>query len=155
MVCSVICRGEFESSGDVLGPGSDEVKAIEFLGRSIRLTSTGIEWEGDDKHAKAFLEKLNAGDLKGAETPGTKVESASVLSEGVPLPDADAKLYRGLVAWLYDARLPPLESLVAHAAGGRIKFGGGRIERHTPVGGVARPHAPVDQDGRLSCKRCY
>ena len=91
---------EFECTGDVLGPGSDEVKALKFLGRSIRLTSTGIEWEGDDKHAKAFLEKLNAGELRGVETPGTKVESASVIAEGVVLSDAESKRYRGLVALL-------------------------------------------------------
>ena len=56
---------EFECSGEGLGPDVDEVKEIRFLGRYVRYTASGLEWEGDDKHVKAFLDKLDGGDLKG------------------------------------------------------------------------------------------
>ena len=94
-------QGEFECSAKMLGPEDDEENEIKFLGRMIRLTSAGLEWEGDAKHAKACLEKMNLGDLKGVETPGTKSEGE--VKEGVReqvMSPIDAKLYRGCVALL-------------------------------------------------------
>ena len=85
----------------MLGPAHDEEKEVRFLGRTIRLSSAGLKWEGDQKHCKAFLDKLNLGELKGVETPGVKSGSGSKVG-GLeqPLSSADAKLYRGFVALL-------------------------------------------------------
>ena len=92
-------QGEFECSAKVLGPDHDKEKEVRFLGRTIRLTSAGLEWEGDQKHCKAFVDKLNLGELKGVETPGVKSDSKpKVGGFERPLSSADAKLYRGCVA---------------------------------------------------------
>ena len=98
---------EYECTGQLLGLGEYDVRDLKFLGRRIRLTGEGIEWEGDPKHAPAFVEKLmeefggsdpdgslRAG-LKSAQTPGVKLAD---IPNRVPLGAAAAKAYRGLVA---------------------------------------------------------
>ena len=98
-------RGEYECSGDILGPADDEVKSLKFLGRTIAYTPAGLEWEGDKKHCVAFFQKLGVDPktLSGVQTPGAKVDNEKGVSEGktgIPLSAADAKLYRGCVALL-------------------------------------------------------
>ena len=51
---------EFEGGGKILGYGTGCQVELKFLGRTIKLTPAGIEWEGDQKHAQAFIEKLTA-----------------------------------------------------------------------------------------------
>ena len=97
---------EFECSGQVLGPGADEVREITFLGRTIRCTSFGLEWEGDERHVKSFLDKVGlskrgeAGGRggKGVETPGVKHDEDE--DQRKPMDDKEATEYRGLVALL-------------------------------------------------------
>ena len=76
------------------------------MGRKIRLCPHGIEWEGDTKHAKAYLEKLKAdfceesetvSKMRSVQTPGVK---ASDVPERELLTAKMAKSYRGLVALL-------------------------------------------------------
>ena len=63
---------DYECAGEILGPEIGEVRELSCLGRSIRLTDAGLEWEGDPKHAEAFLKKLQLGECKAAKTPGVK-----------------------------------------------------------------------------------
>ena len=49
---------EFECTGQVLGYGSNCARELKLLGRTLRLLSHGVEWEGDSKHVQAYLEKL-------------------------------------------------------------------------------------------------
>ena len=98
-------RGEYECSGDILGPADDEVKVLKFLGRTISYTAAGLEWEGDKKHCAAFFEKLSVDPktLSGVATPGVKVDNEKAAPDsgsGTPLSPADSKLYRGCVALL-------------------------------------------------------
>ena len=98
-------RGEYECSGDILGPADDEVKSLKFLGRTISYTSAGLEWEGDRKHCKAFFEKLGVdpATMSAVQTPGVKVDNEKAAPDRsleAPLSPADAKLYRGCVALL-------------------------------------------------------
>ena len=50
----------FECSGNILGDGKEDVAELKFLGRTIRLVEGGIEWEGDGRHAQAYIDKLLA-----------------------------------------------------------------------------------------------
>ena len=59
MVESIV-DGGYECTSEVLGYKKDEVKTVKFLGRRISLTDDGIEWEGDPRHAEAFVAKLAA-----------------------------------------------------------------------------------------------
>ena len=36
----------YDCSGDILGPDPGDVSELKFLGRTIRLTADGIEWQG-------------------------------------------------------------------------------------------------------------
>ena len=106
---------EFECSGQILGYEPGDVQEFKFLGRWIRLTDSGIEWEGDPKHADHFLEKLlkyfsGVGDdgeglvaslkrtssMKGSKTPGIKQVSAG--EERIGMTPTLAKSYRALAA---------------------------------------------------------
>ena len=103
---------DFEVNGQIVGPDAEagEVDTIRFLGRSIRYTESGLEWEGDEKHVTAFLSKLAAGPLKGVATPGIKSEDCAGVPDGLREDNhrecddkdtyADASLYRGLTAFL-------------------------------------------------------
>ena len=50
---------DHECNGQILGFGPNCHTELKFLGRTIRLTKDGLEWEGDRKHAKAFVEKMS------------------------------------------------------------------------------------------------
>lgn len=97
----------YECSGQILGEGVGQVQELKFLGRRINLTSSGLEWQGDPKHAREFLDKLqagfaggggdNVGKFREVATPGVK---ASENPDRIPLSSVAAKAYRGLVALL-------------------------------------------------------
>ena len=90
-----------------MGHDADCVQELKFLGRTISLTSTGIAWEGDRRHAESFVKKLTEefaevpdGGAKrcnwnGAKTPGVKLDH---VPERVRLSTVKAKSYRGLAA---------------------------------------------------------
>ena len=89
---------KYECSGDMLGPGAREIKELKFLGRKIRWTDAGVEWEGDDKHARSFLEKVGLTGGKGVDTPGVKHEECNEVK--VPMSGEKATEFRGWVALL-------------------------------------------------------
>ena len=93
-------KSEYECGGEVLGPGEGEVRELKFLGRKIRYTESGLEWEGDDKHALNFVEKLGLTQSKGVATPGVKHDESTVGAGQKELGKQEAKEYRGLVALL-------------------------------------------------------
>ena len=82
----------------MLGPGPEEVRELKFLGRKIRHTQVRLEWEGDDKHVVAFLEKMRLGKSSGVTTLGVKKEGGE--EERVAMVAQYSKKYRGLVALL-------------------------------------------------------
>ena len=100
-------QAEYECTGQVLGYDADCVQELKFLGRTITLTSTGIAWEGDRRHAESFVKKLTEefaddpdggakrSNWNGAKTPGVKMDP---VPERVCLNAAKAKAYRGLAA---------------------------------------------------------
>ena len=49
---------DYECTGQILGNGEGCQDVLKFLGRTIRLTPAGLEWEGDQKHAAVFIEKM-------------------------------------------------------------------------------------------------
>ena len=59
----------FEVDGEILGPDSGQVSEVKFLGRVIRWTSSGLEWEGDSKHVAGMLKEADMEGAKGVETP--------------------------------------------------------------------------------------
>ena len=68
------------------------------MGRKISYTNDGLEWEGDDKHAKSFVKTFGLGKSKGVATPGIKRDDLEEVRKD--LGATDAKEYRGLLALL-------------------------------------------------------
>ena len=58
-------QASYDCEGDVLGDDPGDKKELSFLGRSLRHTAAGIEWEGDGKLIKAFLERAGVRDRSG------------------------------------------------------------------------------------------
>ena len=79
-------KEEFEVDGDILGPGTEEAKEAKFLGRTVRWTPAGIEWEGDQKVVQGFLEEFALEEGRVVKTPGVKTEEPT---EEPPLMEAN------------------------------------------------------------------
>ena len=85
-------KKEYEVNGNLMGPGVEEVQEDNFLGRTIRWTGAGLEWECDQKVVKGLLEEAGLGDCNGMETPGMKVDEP--VEERALMEPREATLYR-------------------------------------------------------------
>ena len=70
---------------------------VTFLGRKIAWLPDGIDWKGDSKQTKAFLERMGCDDSKAVDTPGVKHDR----DPDAPLLEPEAATrHRSLVALL-------------------------------------------------------
>ena len=69
---------EFELKGEILGNLHDEAKETSFLGRTIRITGDGLEFEGDVKHVQVLLDEWDMDKCKSVSSPGTADEKANL-----------------------------------------------------------------------------
>ena len=65
---------EFELKHEVLGPDPGEVREGKFLGRRIRWTDEGIEYECDPSHAEVLIKEWDMEESKAVGTPGVAEE---------------------------------------------------------------------------------
>lgn len=63
-------------TGEILGGGHGEVSQISFLGRCIKWTSKGYEYETDEKHAKILMEEWAMDNSRAVTSPGAAAEKA-------------------------------------------------------------------------------
>ena len=61
---------EFEVKSKVLGPDAGEDLQVEFLGRQLRWTRGGIEYEPNPKHVHDLLQEMGLDDAKAVCSPG-------------------------------------------------------------------------------------
>ena len=73
---------------------SQESSMVSFLGREIRWTSEGIEFEADRKHVNILLKEWGLEDCNHCDTPVENVE----MNEGSPMSGGEATLFRRAVA---------------------------------------------------------
>ena len=87
---------EFEITSEVLGPDPGEVPEVRFLGRVIRWTSRGYEYEGDPKHATTLLKEWGLEDSKVVKTPGVHDEKkvAEDIEDDNELDKNESRRYR-------------------------------------------------------------
>ena len=64
----------YEVDGDVLGLRDGESAEGKFLGRILRYTPEGIEWEADPKQVTSLVAEFGMEDCSGVDTPGVKSE---------------------------------------------------------------------------------
>ena len=67
-------REGYEVDGDILGLGDGESAEGKSLGRILRYTSGGIEWEADPTQATALIAEFGMEDCSGVDAPGVKAE---------------------------------------------------------------------------------
>ena len=93
-------KGRYDCDGEMLGDEDGDSLEISFLGRRLLWKNDGIEWLGDVKHVKAFLERSGLDESRPVapvDTPGVKHER----DPDAPLLEGDAATkHRGLVALL-------------------------------------------------------
>ena len=88
---------EFEIKGEILGNRPGESRDASFLGRTIRLTPEGYEYESDPKHVKILLQEWNMENSKSLSSPGSSVEKPDATEkadEEEALDPTEAKNYR-------------------------------------------------------------
>jgi len=69
---------EFDLKCELLGKLKDEVSEVSFLGRTIRITNEGIEFEGDQKHSRILLDEWKMENSRSVSSPGTADEKANL-----------------------------------------------------------------------------
>ena len=88
-------KEKYEVDGDVLGLSEGEAAEGKFLGRIIRCTSRGLEWEADPKQVEGLLSECGLDCGHGVETPGVKVD---LESEGELMSKSEASKFRRVAA---------------------------------------------------------
>lgn len=53
-----LLKANYEVDGDILGLGADEAREGKFLGRLVRYTADGLEWEADPKQVKSLVSEF-------------------------------------------------------------------------------------------------
>ena len=86
----------------LLGSDAEDDKEVTILGRTVRWTKDGIEYEADKKHRDMLIDHFGFKDgTKGLTVNGSKVDNEKEDPEGkTPLDKEEAKIYRGLAARL-------------------------------------------------------
>ena len=87
----------FKLKKNILGNGSGETKIGEYLGRTLRLTSKGLELEHGSKYVASLVKDFGMVDCKAVTTPMVK-EDHSEGPERVDMDPRDARRHRGAVA---------------------------------------------------------
>ena len=85
----------------IMGSGEDEVKEVEILGRRVRWTAEGIEYEGDGSHREALLsEEGLSGESKTVVSPVERSEGRPDEGDGVELQGEERRRFRSMAARL-------------------------------------------------------
>ena len=79
-----------------LGPEPGDDKEVDILGRRVRWTEQGVEYEADPRHRSIILEQLGLGEGSKGLTSNGKVDTEDAEDEG--LPAAEATSFRALAA---------------------------------------------------------
>jgi len=113
----------YELKVQIAGWQPGDAREVSFLGRTIRLSNTGIEIEGDDKHVKGLIEEWQMQECKPVSTPYDKSSNADDGSnaERPPMSPKDTTLFRRAAARLnYVALDRPDLSFSSRVAAGKM-----------------------------------
>ena len=66
-----VLESRFEIKTVVVGSGSEESAEGRVLGRSIRITPEGWEYEADPRHAEIIVREHNLSHANGVKSPGS------------------------------------------------------------------------------------
>ena len=91
---------KYELKVQVAGWDHGDARELQFLGRTIRLTQTGIELEGDDKHVELMEKEWDMVNCNAVATPYVKPVASvtGAQEEAKDMSSTDATLYRRAAA---------------------------------------------------------
>jgi hypothetical protein len=85
----------------IMGSGNGEIKVVTILGRTVRWTREGLEYEADGKHRRELLKRLGLNDgAKAVVSPMVKSGKNEVGDEDDELEKGEYTGFRGEVALL-------------------------------------------------------
>ena len=83
-----------------MGPEAHQAQEVNILGRTLRWTEGGIEYEADARHHTIVIEELGLANGGTVSTPYGPEEARVSDEPGEPLEAGEATRYRALVARL-------------------------------------------------------
>ena len=84
----------------ILGPEAHQSQEVKILGRTLRWSDVGIEYEADPRHQAIVIEELGLQDCRPVTTPSGPEEQGCLPGQGEPLEAGEATRYRALAARL-------------------------------------------------------
>ena len=84
-------------SSTLVGPGNNDAKEVQYLGRLLRWREDGITIEGDPKHLKTLKTLTSMGNCSTVSTPVNTVDCEAI-GPGEPLISYEVRRYRGAAA---------------------------------------------------------
>ena len=88
----------FEIKTKIIGRDEGEVAEERILGRILRVTEKGWEYEADPRHAELIVRSLGLGCANGVKSPGEEDRPWKEEENSEPLQSAEASAYRALAA---------------------------------------------------------
>ena len=82
----------------ILGPEEKDDKEVVILGRRVRWTKSGIEFQADPRHRRVLAEHFGFGADSAAAAHNGDHERKEDVADEEHMPKEDIKLFRGLVA---------------------------------------------------------
>jgi len=112
----------YELKVQIAGWEAGDGRELSFLGRTIRLSPSGIELEGDDRHVKGLIDEWDMKECSIVSTPYVKPHAHEVSCEDrPPMAPKDATLFRRAAARInYFALDRPDLSFSSRVAAGRM-----------------------------------
>ena len=99
--CEKNSKKRIEIKRGILGTRGGEKRECEFLGRTIRVTPNGFQYEGNQKHVKILLEEWGMQNAKPLSSPGSALEKPNARDkqrEEEKLSPKESKDYRRAAA---------------------------------------------------------
>ena len=95
-------KQKFEVTSEILGPEEGSKKEIKVLNRTIRWTSSGVEYEPDQRHADLIITEMGMTKAKTVVSPTAPEDKdeKNIRDSSQELRKEDASRYRGLAARL-------------------------------------------------------
>ena len=84
----------------IMGSEADEIKAVTILGRRLRWTQEGLEYEGDPKHRQELIKKSGLTEESKAAVSATVKETGGLEDDDTRLEEEEARKCRGEIALL-------------------------------------------------------
>ena len=104
----------YELKVQVAGWEAGDSRELSFLGRTIRLSASGIELEGDDKHVVGLIDEWDMKECSPVSTPYVKPPAHETSAEGrPPMSPKDATLFRRAAARINYVALDRPELLIS------------------------------------------